>query len=401
MSLNIDDSRIALAIPPFLRLAFRPFFLCGALFSILAIAWWCWFWLHPSAWNPYGGPIWWHGHEMIFGFAAAIVVGFLLTAVQTWTGVIGLRGAPLSALLGLWLAGRLVLAFGSSLPSGLTVGIDSLFLLSAAIAMAYPVLKVKQWRNIVFVPILLGLAFLNLMSHWGVLSEQPLIATKALHGAILLITLVVGIIGGRVMPMFTANGTGTQKVLPIKWLELSSLFSLLAIAVLAFVGYDLLPPAVLITVLVFAAVANSWRFLRWGFWRCWRHPLLWSLHLSYAFIPLGLVALALHHAGLLASGSAALHCFAVGAIGGMILAMISRVSLGHTGRSLEPPAFMSLAFALILVAALVRVVLPVFLPGLMSWAIGLAGGAWVLAYGIFLICYAPMLLAPRLDGRPG
>ena len=103
-----------------------------------------------------------------------------------------------------------------------------------SLGVAFPVLKVKQWRNSIFVPILLGLAFLNLMSHWGVLSEQPLIATKALHGAIFLITLVVGIIGGRVMPMFTANGTGTAKVAPIKLLELSSLFSLLAIAVLAF-----------------------------------------------------------------------------------------------------------------------------------------------------------------------
>jgi uncharacterized protein involved in response to NO len=167
-----------------------------------------------------------------------------------------------------------------------------------------------------------------------VLSEQPLIASKALHGGVMLITLVVAIVGGRVMPMFTANGTGTAKVAPVKWLELSSLLSLLAVAVVAFAGYTVLPPALLIALLVFAALANAWRFLRWGFWHCWRVPLLWSMHLAYAFIPLGLLALALHHAGLFASGSAALHCFAVGTIGGMILAMISRVSLGHTGRLL-------------------------------------------------------------------
>lgn len=401
MLLNIDDNRIALAIPPFLRLAFRPFFLCGTLFSLLAIAWWSWYWLNPSSWMPYGGPIWWHGHEMIFGFAAAIVVGFLLTAVQTWTGVVGLRGTPLAILLTFWLAGRLVLFFGANLPLQLPVLIDSLFLFSAALAMAYPVLRVRQWRNLMFVPILFALGLLNLMSHWGVLSEQPLLATKALHGGVMLITLVVAIIGGRVMPMFTANGTGTAKVAPIKWLELSSLFSLLAVAALAFSGYDLLPQGALVGLLAFSAVANGWRFGRWGFWRCWRLPLLWSLHFSFAFIPLGLIALALHHAGLLASGSAALHCFAVGAIGGMILAMISRVSLGHTGRLLEPPALMSAAFALILLSALVRVVLPALVPTYMNWGIALAGFSWVAAYGIFLVCYTPFLLAPRLDGRPG
>ena len=401
MLLNIDDNRIALAIPPFLRLAFRPFFLCGALFSVLAIGWWIFYWLNPVSWNPYGGPIWWHGHEMIFGFAVAIVAGFLLTAVQTWTGVTGLRGVPLAVLLVFWLAGRLVLALGSALPAVLLVCVDSLFLFCAAFAMAYPVLTVKQSGNIMFVPILLVLALLNMLSHWAVLTEQPQLATKALHVAVMLIILVVAIIGGRVVPMFTANGTATDKILPKKWLELCSLVSLLGIVVIAFVGYEKLPASALVVVLVFSALANGWRFLRWGFWHCWRVPLLWSLHMSYAFIPLGLLALALHHAGLLASGSAALHCFTVGAMGGMILAMISRVSLGHTGRPLAAPPLMSAAFVLILLAAVVRVVLPVSLPAAMNWAIGLAGVAWVIAYVLFLFCYAPLLLAPRVDGRPG
>lgn len=401
MPLNIDDNRVALAIPPILRLAFRPFFLGGALFSIIAIAWWSWFWLKPSSWTPYGGAIWWHSHEMIFGFAAAIVVGFLLTAVQTWTGVRSVRGLPLAILFGFWLLGRVAVAFGGAWPVALVMAIDSLFLLAAAGAMAYPVLKVKQWRNIMFVPILLMLALFNAVSHWAVLNQHYAGATQALYGAVLLVSLVVAIVGGRVMPMFTANGTGTEKVLSLKWLELSSLFSLALIVVLSFVGFEQFPKSILVSLFGFAALVNGWRFVRWGFWRCWRVPLLWSLHMAYAFLPIGLLAMALHHAGLLVNSSAALHCFAVGTVGGMILAMISRVTLGHTGRVLEPPKPMALAFILILLAAMVRVVLPVWLPVFTNWGIGLAGVFWLLAYGLFVIYYGPMLMSARVDGRPG
>ena len=116
MPLNIDNSQTALPITPALRLAFRPLFLGGTLFSIIIVAWWSYFWLNPFNWQPYGGPIWWHGHEMLFGFGASIVVGFLLTAVQTWTGVTGLKGRPLLVLVLAWLLGRLLLAFGADLP---------------------------------------------------------------------------------------------------------------------------------------------------------------------------------------------------------------------------------------------------------------------------------------------
>ncbi len=338
---------------------------------------------------------------MIFGFAAAIVVGFLLTAVQTWTGVRSLRGLPLAVLFGFWLSGRVAVAFGGAWPPLLVISLDSLFLLASAIAMAYPVLKVKQWRNILFVPILLMLSLFNVVSHWAVLNQQYAAATQALYGAVLLVSLVVAIVGGRVMPMFTANGTGTEKSLPLKWLELSSLFSLALIVVLSFVGFDQFPKAISVSLFGFAALVNGWRFVRWGFWRCWRVPLLWSLHMAYAFLPIGLLAMALHQAGLLVSSSAALHCFAVGTVGGMILAMISRVTLGHTGRLLEPPKPMAIAFVLILLAAMVRVVLPIWLPAYTSWGIGIAGVCWVLAYAIFVFCYAPMLLRARVDGRPG
>lgn len=398
---NVDTKQVTTKTPPILRLAFRPLFLGGALFSVIAMLWWTVVWLHPVAWQPYGGPIWWHGHEMLFGFGSAIVVGFLLTAVQAWTGVPGLRGGLLGVLTGSWLLGRLLLAFGSGLPTWLIVVSDLSFLLFAGTAMAYPVVKVKQWRNLIFVPMLLVLALLNGASHWGVLSERSDLAQQALHGAILLTTLFIVVIGGRVIPLFTANGTGCQRQPTWRWLEVLSSGSIILLVVIAFAGFSRVQAEIMVPLCAGAALVNGWRFLRWGYQYSWRVPLLWSLHLAYAFIPLGLLALALYGAGLLSSVSIALHCFTVGAIGGMILAMISRVTLGHTGRPLRPPQAMTAAYVLILASATVRVLVPALFPLYTQWGIGVAGLLWVAAYGIFCYHYGPMLLTARVDGGAG
>jgi len=401
MALNLDNNRIALAIPPIFRLAFRPLFLGGTLFSIIAISWWVHFWLNPFDWAPYGGPAWWHGHEMLFGFGAAIVVGFLLTAVQTWTGVTGLRGKPLAALALIWLLGRLLLAFGTGLPVWLIVTGDVAYLLFAAIAMAYPVIKAKQWHNLMFVPMLLTLALLNATSHWGVITEQHQLATQSLHGTIMLFVLIIAVLGGRVIPSFTANATGCQKAQPIKWLETVSIVSIILSLVIAFIGYNDIPSTLLFIVSSIAALANGWRFLRWGIQYTWSEPLLWSLHLAYVFLPLGFVMLALHSVGLMDNASAALHSFTVGSIGGLILAMISRVTLGHTGRPLKPHKLVAVAYVFILLAAVIRVLVSAWLPGLASWGIGMAGGFWIIAFTIYIYFYGPMLLTTRADGRPG
>ena len=401
MPLNVDNNRIALAIPPILRLAFRPLFLGGTLFSVIAIGWWIYFWLNPFNWMPHGGPVWWHGHEMLFGFGAAIVVGFLLTAVQSWTGVIGLRGKPLAALALTWLLGRLLLAFGSALPSWVLAAGDIAFLLFATFAMAYPVIKVKQWRNLIFVPILFAFTVLNTVSHWAVTTEQPLLAIQALHSTILLFTLIISILGGRVIPAFTSNTMECQKASPIKWLEAVSITSIILLIIMAFIGFTNLPSIILLVVSSIAALANGWRFLRWGIQHSWSVPLLWSLHLAYAFIPLGFLMLALHSAGLMDNISAALHSFTVGSIGGMILAMISRVTLGHTGRPLNPHSLVSLAFVFILSAAIIRVLIAAWFPEFAYWGIGIAGVLWIFAYTVYLYFYAPMLVSARADGRPG
>ena len=385
-------------------LAFRPLFLSAAIFSLITMLWWSFFWFKPFAWDVYGGPFWWHGHEMIFGFAAAVVVGFLLTAVQNWTGVRSLHGWPLASLLGLWLSGRVLIAVDFGLSAALVALVDCGFLVAAAMAMAYPVLAVKQWRNIVFAPMLLILALLNAYSHWSVLNDQPLHARYALHAAILLITVVMTIIGGRVIPMFSANGTGTSKVMPIPVLDSVSLLSVVLVAMLVIAPIFTplaIPELIASTIYGLAFVSNSWRFLRWRFWVCWQQPLLWSLHLAYAFIPLGLLGLFLHSIGLWTNLSSAMHCFSAGAIGSLILSMMARVSLGHTGRALQVPPVLSAAFICILAAALVRVLVPIYNPAWLQYTVLVAGGLWAAAYAIFVVYYTPILCKPRIDSRPG
>ncbi|MBL4705803.1 MAG: NnrS family protein [Flavobacteriales bacterium] len=401
MSINVDNNQTALAILPILRLAFRPLFLGGTLFSVIAIAWWIHFWLKPTQWMPYGGPIWWHGHEMLFGFGVAIVTGFLLTAVKTWTGVAGLRGKLLGAFVSIWLLGRILISFGNGLDGWIIASVDVAYLIFAAIAMAYPVVKVKQWRNLMFVPILLILASLNATSHWAVLSNDPLLATKTLHATIILFTLIIAILGGRVIPALTANGTGKPKLPAINLLEITSIVSILFLVAIALIGFNQVDSKFLLNVSIIAAAANGLRFLRWGIQHTWTIPLLWSLHLSFIFIPSGFILLALYAAGLMDNLSAALHSFTVGAIGGMILAMISRVTLGHTGRPLKPHSLISVAYIFILLSAVVRVALPAWMPEMYSLSIGLAGVLWILAYAVYLFFYTPMLVTTRADGRPG
>ncbi|GAA3935150.1 NnrS family protein [Litoribacillus peritrichatus] len=338
---------------------------------------------------------------MLFGFGSAIVGGFLLTAVQNWTGVPGIKGPLLAVLAGSWLLGRGLIAFGASLPAVLVLIGDVLYLVMVAAAMAYPVIKAKMWRNLMFVPMLLMLALLNVASHVGIVRGDLGLSMSAIHGAVFVITLMIVIIGGRVVPFFTANGLGVPRVEAIRWVDAVSIISLLILLVSAFVGFSTLNAVFLAFVSLVAALANGYRFWRWQFWLCGKVPLLWSLHFAYAFVPFGFLTLFLYFINVVPTLSIALHALTVGAIGGMILSMISRVSLGHMGRPLKPVKIMSLAFGLILVSAIARVVIPWLFPSFTNVGIALAGVFWVLAYGIFCVVYGADFWKPRPDGRPG
>ncbi|CAM4089167.1 NnrS family protein [Shewanella aquimarina] len=389
--LNIDEPAHLQPKLALLRLGFRPFFLFGALFSLVALTLWGSFLTGRLGFTPHGNPLWWHGHEMLFGFVMAIVAGFLLTASQTWTGQKSIKGWPLGALFLLWLTPRILLANNQWGSFEVVAMLDLLFAPAAALVLARQVIAVRQWRNFAFIPILLLLTMANALSYYGVSSQNSLLVSHAFHGATILMVTLVALIGGRVIPFFTDRATQWQRPDNISWLEKLTFISLMALFIAMLVGQHL-------AVMLCAAVAGITLLVRWSRWgvqSTFSVPLLWSLHLSYLCIPIGLLLIAMG-----ASVSAGLHAMTVGGLGGMILAMMARVSLGHTGRNLLPPKVMTGAFALILISTITRVLASLFPEQFMLW-LTVALVAWIFAFGTFVVCYAPILLTPRVDGRPG
>lgn len=395
--LNVVDLVEEQKKPPLLRLAFRPFFLFGSLFSVLAIFLWALIWTGNLGWQPAGNALWWHAHEMLFGFVAAIIVGFLLTAVQSWTSVPGISGKPLAVLAALWLAARLSLLAGADwlLVARLA---DTLFLVAAALVLARPIVRIRQWRNLLFVPILLLLAWFD-WQHYVVL-QSPEVLPASFRGAVYLVVFLMCFLGGRVIPFFTANGTHTPKTEPLFWLEVVAMLPL-AIIVISMLLALPIAEAVLSLLWAIAAVAHLYRFLRWRFWITFSVPLLWSLHLAYAFIVLSMAMTSVLHGGWMSSATTVIHGFTVGGMGLLIIAMMARVSLGHTGRMLSPARVMTLAFALVGLCAAARFVLPLLHGDGSAVYLGLAFACWIAGYLIFALVYLPVLSTPRIDGRPG
>ncbi|MDW7745500.1 NnrS family protein [Halomonas sp.] len=387
---------------PVARLAFRPFFLLAALFSVLSLGVWFAFWHGDILLRPFGGLMFWHQHEMLFGFAAAVVAGFLLTAVQNWTGLPSLKGGPLLALVGVWLAGRLLMAFPMGLPPWLPVLADLAFLPVVAGVMARLVIAAKRWRNLVFLPALALLTLANLAMHLGVLTGDAELIRQAAYLAVLLFSLLMVVVGGRVIAMFTANRLGLTRRPPIPALEYASLGSVMAVVLgqlLVMLGVAI-PDVLLAALMGLAALANAVRLLRWGGLYSWREPLLWGLHLSYAFIPVGLAMWALAVLGAFRA-ELAVHALTIGGMGTMMLAMMSRVSLGHTARPIRTLPGIGVALGLMVAAALLRSPVLALFPQITHWTYNLGIIFWCLAYGIFLVHYTGPLLSARADGKDG
>lgn len=379
-------------------LGFRPFFLAGSLLAALLIPLWVAAWLGLfGAWQPTGGWLAWHMHEMLFGFVAAIIAGFLLTAVQNWTGVPGLTGAPLAALVAVWLLARL--AWLAALPLWLVISLDMLFLPAVALAMARSVWIARQKRNYPIVLVLALLAACNLVSLTGLAANDFALQRQGNLGALWLVAALMGMIGGRVIPFFTQRGLNLPQPAPsLAWLDYLLLAGSILIALLMMSGIALRPslPAGLLFALLGAG--HLLRLLLWHHPRIWQVPLLWSLHLAYAWLVVALYAMAMWNAGWLVSFSQAVHLLAIGSMTGMILAMIARVSLGHTGRPLEPVPAMSVAFILLNLAVPARVWIAPAWPQFGFW---LAALCWGGAFTLFVWYYAPLLCRPRPDGQPG
>ncbi len=331
-------------------------------------------------------------HEMLFGFTAAIIVGFLLTAVQNWSGVRGLNGKALLGLVSVWLSARIAFFFPEQLPNILIAVLDLAFLPLAAAALAYPIIKAKLWRNLIFIPILLVMSISNVLTHYSVSSSDYLLLSKASTFMVLLVTLVMCIMGGRVFPMFTANGTQTTRVNAIPTLEKLSIASIL-IAVIVGAGFVELPSVVVATIFFCASAIHAVRAFRWRIWVTFKTPLVWSLHLSYWCIVIGLLMFGLSEITTIVSHSQAIHALTVGAMASMILSMISRVSLGHTGRIIIVGKTMIVAFVAILLAFIIRVFGIYWLESY-TLALTLAVTFWTLGFGCFVVLYLPILTKP-------
>ena len=379
-----------------LRLGFRPFYLCSAAFAALAIPLWVAVFMGLLEWPAPMPPLWWHAHEMLFGFASATIIGFLLTAGKAWTGLATPRGAALGALATLWLAAR-----GAALvaPYPVYAALDTLLLPIVSVLMIRLLLRAGNTRNLPLAAILGLLSLANLVFHLAVLELLDLPALQPLHAALALIVMLECVMAGRVIPGFTMSATPGLKIAAIGWLENTSLAATalgLALWVLASPALAALAAAVLAV----AALAHAARQWRWQPAVARKRPILWILHAAYAWLPLGLALLALAQTGVIGV-SAGVHALAIGATGGLIIGMMTRTARGHTGRTLQVGGWETLAYALVMAAALLRVFLPLVSDQLWLPALVLAAGAWSAAFAIYLWIYLPWLSQTRADGRDG
>ena len=356
---------------------FRPMFLCVAAFASLAIPLWA---LQLLQGIPAPGvTLQWHIHEMLFGFAGATVVGFVLTAGQTWTGERSPNGRGLQLLVGMWLLARVAWLLNQPALGGIA---DALFFATAALFIGRMTIATRNWRNVFFAPLLLMLAALSGYYPAALEGSHPTLARELLDITLFLILHVVLVVGGRVIPFFTDRAL--QRAPTRRYLMLDGgalVASILYIGVMVTTDNRGLEQAVALLV----AASNMLRWLSWKSWQTRGVPLLWSLHLAYLAIVLGFLML-----GVDAPRSAAIHMLAIGGFGLMILSMISRVSLGHSGLPLQLPAGMLFAFGALLVSLIARLCASL-VPEYYSLALTCAALAWSVAYLLFLYCYIPIL----------
>jgi uncharacterized protein involved in response to NO len=374
-------------------LGFRPFYLLASIFAALSIGLWA---LEFAGWMPwaYLPASVWHAHEMLFGFALAVVVGFLLTAGRNWSNRPTPTGLRLAALAALWLAGRILVLT----PYGWAAAIVSAaFPLAAAVALAIPFISAGNRRNYFFVGLLVLMSAADTAFHLNQLDVLHIPAGESLQIGLDVMLFIVCVMGGRVIPMFTNNGVPGANATRRAWLEKTALGSILAV-----LATDLLPlpAAVLAIVATLAAIAHFARWWLWQPWKTLRAPLVWVLHAAYLWIPIHLMLRACAALGWIPA-SPAIHALTVGTFGGMIIGMMTRTARGHTARPLRADRYEVACYAMVLLAAIVRVFVPLIAPGLMIHAVLCSAALWSAAFGLYAVRYWPILTRPRLDGQPG
>jgi uncharacterized protein involved in response to NO len=384
---------------PVLGYGFRPFFALAGLYGALSVALWLLMWIGAVGFAPALPPGYFHAHEMLFGFAGAALGGFLLTAAPNWTGQGPVRGRALLALVLAWLAGRAAMLASGALDPRLVAAADLLFFPLLAAFQAPAIVARSARRNLAFVAILAALFIANL----GVHLESLGVAETARWGlrlALNLFVLAVTLVGGRVVPAFTQGGLKTQGIpTAIEPRPRLDAAAVLSVAAMTLAEAASAPEWAVGVLAASASLAALLRLVRWQGLKTLRWPLLWVLHLGMAWLALGLALKAAASFGW-APEAMALHALGAGAAGTMILAVMTRATLGHTGRALVAVPGSALAYLWVSLGALARVAAPL-LPG-HQIELTLAGGIlWAAGFAAFLWLYGPMLLHPRPDGRAG
>jgi uncharacterized protein involved in response to NO len=391
--LGPKQGTLALMNHPLFRLGFRPFYLMAAAFAAISVPLWMarYFGL---AQNLLHVNVNWHMHEMVFGFAIAVIIGFLFTAGRNWTGLWTPRRGHLAALAGLWLAGRLAMLCFPPLPAAL---IDVLFLPFAA----WPIYRVLQRsgnkRNLFLVGLLAILTCANIVFHASTIGWLEISSARPMHAAILIIVMIESVMGGRVIPGFTANSvSGVKPVTDARRDRIT--LALVALASLAWIAQL---PAPLLAALTFAAgCAQLLRLAGWKPHCTLSAPLLWILHVSYGWIAVGFFLLSIS-AMHLTSSSAAFHALGIGSMAGLILGMITRTALGHTGRPLTAGRSELLMYLLIQVGVIARLLAATDAMQSRSTMLVIAAVSWTCAFLLYVVVYGPYLTRARIDGRDG
>lgn len=374
---------------------FRPFFLAAGLMAIATMILWI---LALAGELEVGGSYGahhWHAHEMLFGFAPAVVAGFLLTSIPNWTGRLPVSGRPLMALLALWLAGRLALLQPDLVSPVFATAIDGLFLPVLFLVFAREIVTGRKWRDAKVLVILAILASANIAFHVLVLAGEDGggIERLAVSAYVVLITIM----GGRIIPSFTRNWLNQrgETRFPVPFGRFDNIA--IAIGAAALAGWTILPQSRLTTSAALTAfLLHGIRLTRWRGHAVFTEKLLFILHAAYAFVPLGFIAIAVGAEGLLAA-NAVLHVLTVGAMATMMLAVMTRAIRGHTGRVLRASGLTTLSYASILLAALLRP-LADLVPNHATALYAAAGFFWILAFGLFVVEYGPMLARVRRTG---
>ena len=372
-------------VPPILRQPFRAMFLCASGFASAGIFLWVLFlhlgWL-PAVALP---PLEWHGHEMLFGFTGALVAGFLLTAVAEWTKLATYTPASLLLLIALWLAARALFLLPTPLPYAFTATMDCAFFALLLYLVGQPILKSRNRRNYFVIGLLLAFLIADILFHLSVSGAIQVPASHVLYWTIDLLTVLMLAIGGRVIPFFTARRLGDVTVRHCRWLDWGVNGGAACLMLLDI----LLPGSSMLGALSLAVAALV--ALRWWNWRPWgalREPMLWVLHLGYLWLAAGLILRGVALISGALTEITALHAITAGALGSLSIGMMTRVTLGHTGRAMTAGPFMTAAFVLVNVAAVLRLIGT-------SGLLPSAGTLWALAFAVCFVRFLPVMIMSR------